>query len=235
MKGIDSSQLTIDTGNYILNEECIRREKENIKTKKFLEFFINEKIIDFDSLKNLLGSCNKYEICLSNEESKMRKLNRRKRATMEQITPSPGSSCPSDEVCATKSSCDYWVEKESSVKNLPRSSSQVKQYLSEAKAAVCNRKERALCCPINDMELINPSPGSSCPNEAVCATRSSCYYWKQRLKHVENLPRNSSQLQQYVSHATAAICNRKERALCCPINAEIPDSLIRFEVPHIPN
>merc|ERR1712227_687949 len=71
---------------------------------------------------------------------------------LDQITPSVGSSCSRSQVCATKLSCNYWEEKESSVKNLPnyKTTSQFKQYLREAKNAICNRAERALCCPVNN-------------------------------------------------------------------------------------
>ena len=142
---------------------------------------------------------------------------------LEEVTPSPGSVCSRYETCATKSSCDHWVEKENSVKNLPRSSSQFRQFLSEARAAICNRGRNALCCPqVKPDNLVekNPSPGSNCDSGEVCATKKSCLYWENREKSVKNLPRSDSRFQQYVSAARGAICNRKEGALCCPIDVD---------------
>ena len=147
------------------------------------------------------------------------------------ITPSPGKNCQNGKVCATKKSCSFWVEKEKSVKNLQRSSSQFKQYVSDAKAAICNRKESALCCPT--IEEITASPGSNCPTGEVCAVKDTCPYWKNKEKNVKNLPRSSSEFKQYISDAKAAICNRKESAICCPgsKNADLsPRNLANIDV-----
>ena len=141
---------------------------------------------------------------------------------LDEVTPSPGSFCSRDETCATKSSCDHWVEKEQSVKNLPRSSSQFRKYVSEARAAICNRGQGALCCPqvkkCDNLVEINPSQGSNCDSGEVCATKKSCKYWENRGKSIKNLPRSDSSVKQYISSANKAICNRKERALCCPLD-----------------
>ena len=62
LESVDNLQFTINIGNCISNEDCLRRRNENQKIKEFLEFFINKKISDFDSLKKLIGSCNKGRV-----------------------------------------------------------------------------------------------------------------------------------------------------------------------------
>ena len=148
--------------------------------------------------------------------------------SLDEVTPSAGFSCSRDETCATKNSCDFWVEKEKIVKNLPRSSSQFRQFLSEARAAICNRGRNALCCPqvvkCDNLVEKDPSPGSYCDSGEVCATKSSCLYWENREKSVKNLPRSDSRFKQYVSSARGAICNRVEKALCCPLDDDFDTS-----------
>jgi len=67
---------------------------------------------------------------------------------LNKINPSPGSSCPTSQVCATRVSCQYWLEREKLVKNLPRNNPQVQKYIRDARDGICNKAKRAVCCPI---------------------------------------------------------------------------------------
>ena len=69
---------------------------------------------------------------------------------LDQRTTSRGSSCPTREVCATRVSCKYWVDRGSSVKNLSGQNPLRKKYIRDARNAICNKAERAVCCPNND-------------------------------------------------------------------------------------
>ena len=60
----------------------------------------------------------------------------------EPVIPSPGKRCLQEEVCATKTSCQYWLDRENNFK-----AGRDPTYLSEARAHICNKKLRALCCP----------------------------------------------------------------------------------------
>jgi len=83
---------------------------------------------------------------------------------LDQRTASRGSSCPTDQVCATRKSCKYWVDRENSVKSLSEQNPQRKKYISDARNAICNRAERAVCCPIDDG--IDPDCNMDCSMDA---------------------------------------------------------------------
>ena len=70
---------------------------------------------------------------------------------LDQKTPSRGSKCPAGEVCATRVSCKYWVDRENSSKCQPsRQCPQRRKYIRDARNAICNKEEEAVCCPNND-------------------------------------------------------------------------------------
>ena len=117
-------------------------------------------------------------------------------------------SCPDDQVCATKNSCPYWVNWENRVKE-DRSSPEFQQYVAAAKGALCNKRERATCCP-----LLDRKPGSCPAAGKVCATRASCPFWVDWENRVKD-DRNSPEFQQYLAAAKGALCNKRERATCC--------------------
>ena len=62
---------------------------------------------------------------------------------LDRVRSSPGQSCSQEEVCATKTSCQYWLDRETKYKEGLEPS-----YLSDARAHICNKKLRALCCPL---------------------------------------------------------------------------------------
>ena len=57
---------------------------------------------------------------------------------------SPDLSCSQEEVCATKASCPYWLDREAEYKKGLDPS-----YLTSARANICNKKLLALCCPLD--------------------------------------------------------------------------------------
>ena len=62
---------------------------------------------------------------------------------LDPVKSSPGQSCSQEEVCATKASCQYWLERETNYKHDLDPS-----YISDARAHICNKELRALCCPL---------------------------------------------------------------------------------------
>ena len=61
---------------------------------------------------------------------------------LDLVNSSPDQSCSRQEVCATKSSCAHWVEREAQYKE-----GRDPSYLTDARAHICNKQLRALCCP----------------------------------------------------------------------------------------
>ena len=80
---------------------------------------------------------------------------------LDQVISSTGQSCSHQEVCATKSSCPHWLEREAQYKE-----GQDPTYLTDARAQICNKKLRALCCP-QDVDVESPS---FIPEAAQCGT-----------------------------------------------------------------
>ena len=73
------------------------------------------------------------------------------RVAGQDLDEKPGS-CPADQVCATKASCPFWVDWENRVKD-DRNSPEFQQYLTAAKGALCNKRERATCCWGDPLEV----------------------------------------------------------------------------------
>ena len=57
---------------------------------------------------------------------------------------SPDRSCLQQEVCASRISCPYWVERETKYK-----AGEDPSYVTDARAQICNKQRRALCCPLD--------------------------------------------------------------------------------------
>ena len=94
---------------------------------------------------------------------------------LDQRTASGGSSCPTGQVCATRVSCKYWVDRESSVQNLSGQNPLRKKYIRDAKNAICNKAERAVCCPIDDG--IDPDCNMDCSMDACNGlSKDECGY-----------------------------------------------------------
>ena len=72
------------------------------------------------------------------------------------------------------------------------------------------------------LELV-PALDKNCRSNEVCATRESCSYWEDWYQDVKNLPKRNPELQQYISEARNAICNKKRYAVCCPNPVDISE------------
>ena len=76
---------------------------------------------------------------------------------------SPDRSCLQQEVCARRTSCPYWVEREAKYK-----AGEDPSYVTDARAQICNKQGRALCCP-RDVEVESPTfipKAGQCGNNA---------------------------------------------------------------------
>lgn len=70
-----------------------------------------------------------------------------------EVQPSSGTECSEDRVCAMKTSCPYWLERELSYKE-----GQDDTFLTDARAQICNVPLRALCCPLSGEEETGEVP-----------------------------------------------------------------------------
>ena len=59
-----------------------------------------------------------------------------------EASSSPDKSCSQQEVCASKTSCRYWLDRETKYKE-----GEDPSYIRDAKAQICNKQLKSLCCP----------------------------------------------------------------------------------------
>ena len=96
------------------------------------------------------------------------------------IEPSQGMTCPNEMECATRNSCPHWSQKDIKLNKLENSSDEKRKLIEEFKSAICNKREKGLCCPIESPLDLVEATDNSCPTESKCATRDSCQFWKQK-------------------------------------------------------
>ena len=72
---------------------------------------------------------------------------------LERVNSSDGT-CPQEEVCATKTSCLYWLDRESKHK-----AGEDPSYLTDARAKICNKQLSGLCCPVMELPTFIPQAG----------------------------------------------------------------------------
>ena len=78
---------------------------------------------------------------------------------------SPDRSCPQQEVCARRTSCPYWLERETKYK-----AGEDPSYVTDARAQICNKQRRALCC---DVDVESPT---FIPKAGQCGTNPEAPY-----------------------------------------------------------
>ena len=132
------------------------------------------------------------------------------------VTPSTGSACAENRQCATLGSCPYWIEKDKRLNQLPQNSDEKRKLIKEFKSAICNKQERGLCCPIESPLDLVEATDQSCSTVSKCATRDSCQFWKDKSDRLGKL-RGTREYSKLRDEIVSAICNKKRKALCCPI------------------
>eukprot|EP00091_Calanus_sinicus_P024229 TRINITY_DN8576_c1_g1_i1.p1 TRINITY_DN8576_c1_g1~~TRINITY_DN8576_c1_g1_i1.p1 ORF type:complete len:130 (+),score=8.51 TRINITY_DN8576_c1_g1_i1:68-457(+) len=111
---------------------------------------------------------------------------------LEILTSSIGSACAENSQCATLSSCPYWIEKDVKLKN--SNSFEKRELIKEYRSAICNKKEKGLCCPIESPLDLVEATDKSCPTASKCATRDSCQFWRDKSDLLGQLRRGTKQL-----------------------------------------
>ena len=96
------------------------------------------------------------------------------------IETSQGMTCPNDMECAARHSCPHWAEKDITLSKLENNSDEKRNLIEEYKSAICNKREKGLCCPIESPLDLVEATDKPCPTVSKCATRDSCQFWKQK-------------------------------------------------------
>eukprot|EP00092_Neocalanus_flemingeri_P037572 GFUD01040907.1.p1 GENE.GFUD01040907.1~~GFUD01040907.1.p1 ORF type:complete len:476 (+),score=104.91 GFUD01040907.1:85-1512(+) len=66
------------------------------------------------------------------------------------------------------------------------------------------------------LDILDPSPGKSCPANQQCAIKDSCPYWKEKYLELDELPTGSREKKLLIKEIKSAICNKGKKGLCCP-------------------
>ena len=98
-----------------------------------------------------------------------------------------GWTCSNNFVCSTRHSCPYWAEKDVELNQLKRGSSAKTKMIEEYKSAICNKKEKGLCCP--HPTYIVKSSDKKCPSDRWCTVADSCNFWKEKRGRLRGLSR----------------------------------------------
>jgi hypothetical protein len=125
-----------------------------------------------------------------------------------------GWTCSNNFECSTRHSCPYWAEKDVQLNQLKRGSSAKAKLIEEYKSAICNKKEKGLCCP-RPMDIVETTD-RKCPSDSWCTSADSCAFWKEKRERLHGLSRRTMDYKNLLEEIVSAICNKKEKALCCP-------------------
>ena len=128
-------------------------------------------------------------------------------------------TCGAQEKCLKREDCPLFLEKHTRLTSLENVSSvEYKNLKRELLRSVCNKKEKAVCCKVE-----NP-----CDAFNICIARSECEYADDRIEQYNEMKRqNKDQLaKNIIEELKGRICNEEQRLICCPINpAQEPDYL----------
>jgi len=137
-------------------------------------------------------------------------------------------TCSPSHECLNIEKCPYWSKVQKKIRGLINGSSEKTRLVNKIRSSVCNKKAKGVCCP--PWELVEPKY-RQCVSSEVCTTRESCPHWERKYKKLNSLPRNSNEYTKILKDMKSAVCNRKQRGLCCPNDFEnINDSPLYLPV-----
>ena len=148
-----------------------------------------------------------------------------KLGTTELVTPSYDLQCEEGHECVTKSSCNFWLEQINRLDSMKPGSLSRARVIEKLRKAVCNKEEKALCCPVEiavrsngqtvALDVVEAS-NKKCLTNSICATRDSCPHWKTKSDKLKTLRRGSYEYNRLREEIQEEICNKQEKGLCCP-------------------
>jgi len=116
-------------------------------------------------------------------------------------------TCQSHETCMPN--CAFFKDKVKQKNELPLGSRDREDLVNEIKNQVCNKKERAFCCPCEDNPCV---PTKECPQALELLET------KKRIQLLD--PTGATEI---LSRLKGNICNKEERRICCPLKASSED------------
>merc|ERR1712223_786490 len=114
-------------------------------------------------------------------------------------------TCKSEETCLPSSQCKIFQQKLNLKDELEKGSAKRTAIVNQLKNEVCNKKERAFCCPCE---------GNSCVSTADCPQAQQLLAERERIKGSD--PTAAAQI---LSRLKANICNKEEKKICCPLKS----------------
>merc|ERR1712012_1139983 len=114
-------------------------------------------------------------------------------------------TCKTEETCLPDSQCQIFQEKLKLKDELEKGSAERTAIVNQLKNEVCNKKERAVCCPCE---------GNSCVSIADCPSAQQLIAERKRIKSS-----NPTAAAQILSRLQANICNKEEKKICCPLQS----------------
>merc|ERR1712013_636531 len=114
-------------------------------------------------------------------------------------------TCKTEETCLPDSQCKIFQEKLKLKDELEKGSAERTAIVNQLRNEVCNKKERAFCCPCE---------GNSCVLTADCPPAQQPLAERERIK--SSKPTAAAQI---LSLLKANICNKEEKKICCPLKS----------------
>ena len=108
-----------------------------------------------------------------------------------------------DKTCKYQTECPEFIEQKEDLKNYQKGSRTYKDKLTAIKKSICNKKQRAVCCP-------NPLPEDKCGRGYSCLKEAQCKYAQDLRKKFNNGDKKAKQ------ELIGLICDRKDQTFRCP-------------------
>ena len=120
-------------------------------------------------------------------------------------------TCGAQETCLKREGCPLFQGKHTRLTSLKNVSSvEYTNLKGELLRSVCNKKERAVCCKVE-----NP-----CEPFNICIARSECEYADDRIEQYKEMKRQNRGkfAKKIIEELKGCICNAVQRLMCCPTN-----------------
>ena len=117
--------------------------------------------------------------------------------------------CGGDETCFKTNDCPSFLKKHERYKSLSVGLEQT-NLKRQLKEAVCNKKERAFCCPNGNVKETD----KVCGRDEICRKMENCDSFLEKHKRFKSLS-GGSEHTNLKRQLKEGVCNKKERGVCC--------------------
>lgn len=128
-------------------------------------------------------------------------------------------SCLARETCLPLMECPYWLDRNREKDSLPRGNRQREEIVTQLKNKVCNRRERALCCP-------------PCADGSPCLPSASCPSVMRKLAKRKELKRSRpAEAARILEELQSLVCDKREKLICCAQETRPSTTTFRPNIP----